>query len=104
MVQVEKRNDVNESFGKERVEGKTQITMKFKNCLNKICDSTSKKELYYFSTQEGEDDDAVNDNDIVHTTPCRQLLDHDYIPNTLDLAGNLVLSACNMVSYTICYL
>ena len=83
MVQVEKRNDITEAFGKERIEGKTQITMKFKNFLNKICGSAT-KELYYFSTQEDDGDDSIDDNDVIHPTSCRQLLDQKNVHNALD--------------------
>ena len=52
--------------------------MKFKNFLNNICGSTT-KELNYFSTQECDGDDAIDDNDVIHTTHCCQLLDHKHI-------------------------
>lgn len=50
-------------------------------------------EMFYLSTQEGHDSDQNP-----FQVPCRQLVDNSRIPDALDVAGNLILYACNLVS------
>lgn len=120
-IQVEKRDHVGENFGQNRSASR-QILLTISDFLNRMSRSSNKSKsssstaastkiegdnkddkndisddnnnddnegaLLYWSTQE-DTDDPFN-------VPCRQLVDRQLIPAHLSLAGNLILSSCNL--------
>ncbi|CAB9506417.1 Jumonji domain containing 7 [Seminavis robusta] len=84
-IQVEKRVGPNDNFGQNRTATR-QVAMPIRDFLKALLDSDN--ELLYWSTQEDTDDP--------YNVPCRQLLEQHKIPPQINLAGNLVLSSCNL--------
>ncbi|KAG7361775.1 cupin-like domain containing protein [Nitzschia inconspicua] len=96
-IQVERRFNRTENFGQNRT-AKRQVQLSISDFLKALLDhtdgdststnTTKENELYYWSTQEDTDDP--------YNIPCRQLLDHGHIPENVPIAGNLILSSCNL--------
>ena len=100
-IQVERRYHTNETFGHNRTADR-QLLLTIRDFLQIMSRNTTTSSpadqndcvhnidarLLYWSTQE--------DNDDPFNVPCRQLVDRQLIPKTVPLAGNLILSSCNL--------
>ena len=104
-IQVERRQHVDENFGQNRSASR-QIVLTISDFLRRMTGRPTEKEasalqetnkdkdnddegaLLYWSTQE-DTDDPFN-------VPCRQLVDRQLIQAQVPLAGNLILSSCNL--------
>jgi Cupin-like domain len=94
-IQVERRFSQAENFGHNRT-AKRQLCLSISAFLKALLDNKNaddavdkkENEMYYWSTQEDTDDP--------YNIPCRQLVDHGFIPATVPHAGNLILSSCNL--------
>jgi len=84
-VQVERRKSANESYGQARSKER-QAEMTVQDLMTYLRSPTD-RELYYLSTQETED---------VFSGPSKALVDKKLIPETISLAGNLLLHSCNL--------
>ncbi len=103
LVQVEKRRHVKESFGQPRTNSR-QILMKLNDFLDRLRrgkgNDNHDPELYYLSPQQQPQKQHQKEDDAetsAFQTPCLQLVQNQYIPSTLPIAGNMVLHSCNLV-------
>lgn len=90
IVQVEHRPSKQQPFGQNRT-----ASQQFEMTLQEFCsqlNTPSKGELLYLSTQQG---DESNDGPF-QTTPCKELLQNKFIPETVAHSGNLILHSVNL--------
>mmetsp|Transcript_19535 Transcript_19535/g.24144 ORF Transcript_19535/g.24144 Transcript_19535/m.24144 type:complete len:455 (+) Transcript_19535:219-1583(+) len=93
LVQVEKRLTNEDSFGKRRIDGVTQVTMPFRSFLDAMVGTGNEGESFYLSPQEGGTEEDEEDGLM---TPCRQLMTEGLLEESIDIAGHMVRHACHL--------
>ena len=113
LVQVERRFHTSETFGQSRNSrgGSTSVEERqLEMTIQDFCKALQQEEhdvdqpkaagsFIYLSTQEAKNYDGEDYHNLpttTITTPCRQLMDNQVIPQKLSWAGNLILQSCNL--------